>query len=924
MKTKMLFISAFLFFLLSQSSTAQPLSGIYTIGGISADYLNINAAVSALSTNGVSGPVVFNINSATYNEQVSIPQITGASSTNTVTFRSLTGDSTSVTVTYAASSAAQNYVISLNGADYIILEKISIQATGALYARAIEITGGANVNIIRNNVISGNIITSNSEDYAVIYNSSLSTDNNNLIMSNVINNGSYGIYYFGESTSALENGTEIIDNNINNQYFFGIFMRFQDSPIISGNILNNNLASSNYYGIECRFCQNDLRVVRNRITKTGNGGMRGIHIYSCTGTASHPGIIANNFISFQSMLTFGINSEGNSYQKFVFNSVSFTGNYSTSKLFVVMATTSNVEIRNNILANNGNGHALFCYVNSGFTLDYNDLYTNGTNLANINSTNYTDLASWQAASSQDPHSISLDPQFISATDLHTSYDTLKAGIPVPEVTDDIDGELRDAVTPWIGADENVIPPVVISSFPWLDDFESGQGAWMSGGTLSSWQFGTPAGTVINHASSGTNCWVTNLTGNYNHNENSYVESPYFDMSQLQSPIIELDIWWNCEITYDGAALQYSTDLGNTWNHVGTFGDPFNWYTYHTVTGLMFAGNQNGWSGRIATGNGSNGWRTAKHAIPNLAGNPMVKLRIVFGSDVSVADEGFAFDNVRIYDHIDIAVGTLMHPVSSCNMSNEHISLSIINQGETTLHAGDTIIAAYDKGISHGEEFLVLTSDLAPLDSIIYTFSSTEDFSTNTLYTVITYVSVPHDMVRTNDTLISIVENYAEPFVSLGGLNDTIYTGFPYLLNPGAGYASYLWQNGSGGQTCIANNPGWYSVTVSNSDGCLATDSVYLVSLTGIEDAAATTGINVYPNPTGGIVHLEASGIQTAEILDLNGRLVILIDGSEQSAGMISQDLVSATIDLSNLNDGVYFLKVNCRQTVHYSRIILHR
>ena len=62
----------------------------------------------------------------------------------------------------------------------------------------------------------------------------------------------------------------------------------------------------------------------------------------------------------------------------------------------------------------------------------------------------------------------------------------------------------------------------INSYPFLEDFESGDGGWVAdNSTNGTWALGTPAGTIINSAASGANSWVTNLTGNYNSNENSF-------------------------------------------------------------------------------------------------------------------------------------------------------------------------------------------------------------------------------------------------------------------------------------------------------------------------------------------------------------------------------------------------------------------
>ena len=63
------------------------LSGNYTVGG-GEDYPTISAAVSALNSQGISGPVDFIINSGTYNEQVTIQSITrSGNADDEVTFR---------------------------------------------------------------------------------------------------------------------------------------------------------------------------------------------------------------------------------------------------------------------------------------------------------------------------------------------------------------------------------------------------------------------------------------------------------------------------------------------------------------------------------------------------------------------------------------------------------------------------------------------------------------------------------------------------------------------------------------------------------------------------------------------------------------------------------------------------------------------
>ncbi|WP_425076564.1 gliding motility-associated C-terminal domain-containing protein [Psychroserpens sp. S379A] len=188
----------------------------------------------------------------------------------------------------------------------------------------------------------------------------------------------------------------------------------------------------------------------------------------------------------------------------------------------------------------------------------------------------------------------------------------------------------------------------ITTYPYFEDFESGDGGWTVDDPANvSWELGTPANAVINSADSGTNAWVTSLTGDYATNESGAVVSPVFDFSSLAAPSIEFSIWWNSEFSWDGMVLQSSIDAGTSWQNVGAFGDPNNWFTDDTIGGDP-GGQQEGWTGRDAA-NGSGGWVVARHALVGLAGESNVLLRFAFGSDGSVQDEGIGFDSINVFD-----------------------------------------------------------------------------------------------------------------------------------------------------------------------------------------------------------------------------------------------------------------------------------
>lgn len=204
---------------------------------------------------------------------------------------------------------------------------------------------------------------------------------------------------------------------------------------------------------------------------------------------------------------------------------------------------------------------------------------------------------------------------------------------------------------------------VVNAFPYNEDFETSNGGWKPGGVSADWVWGKPSKPVINKAYSGQQCWVTGgLTGSgYADNESSWVESPCFDFSSLQNPYISFEVFWETELKYDGAAMQYSTNGGSNWQNLfdaNTQSDCYNssWYNYGSVVFLSSLGANDGWSGNVQpnsegncqTGNGSGQWITKQHTLAFLAGKQNVKFRFVFASGNICNDyDGFAFDHIYI-------------------------------------------------------------------------------------------------------------------------------------------------------------------------------------------------------------------------------------------------------------------------------------
>lgn len=332
----------------------------------------------------------------------------------------------------------------------------------------------------------------------------------------------------------------------------------------------------------------------------------------------------------------------------------------------------------------------------------------------------------------------------------------------------------------------------VNTYPYFDDFESPITTWFSGGASNSWTLTNPSLSLINRAAGGQGAWITangqggNGNGGYNDSEQSFVQAgPCFDLSTVTSPRVRADIWWNTEQGFDGVALQSSTNGGLSWQNVGTVGTGINWYNSSNISGNP-GGQPEGWAGRGQTGSG--GWVTADHPLTGLAGQTDVRLRFVFGSDGSVRDDGFAFDNFIIYERapLDAGVDSLISPPpSGCALgSAEAITIRVRNYGTNSIV---DIPVAYR--INGGPAVLdtIFGANLAPGSGQTFTFTTTADLSALGNYDFELWADVVGDPNFFNDSLTTTISNIP------------VVTSYPYFED---------FENGQGGWITSGPNDPW--------------------------------------------------------------------------------------------------------------------
>lgn len=200
--------------------------------------------------------------------------------------------------------------------------------------------------------------------------------------------------------------------------------------------------------------------------------------------------------------------------------------------------------------------------------------------------------------------------------------------------------------------------------PYYEDFNTGPNGWYqemsevntSATTDSLWAWGTAIGTTINTVASSDKVWGTrtnNPSMNYLVGESGWVYSPCFDISQLDRPMISLDIWRDMLSSIDGAVLEYYDKDNNTWNVLGEGYDyGINWYQSSFI--LSRPGAQSNSTAPVGWTDESTQSEKASYALdhPNddLRNQADVRFRIAFASSsqtVITNNEGFAFDNIFV-------------------------------------------------------------------------------------------------------------------------------------------------------------------------------------------------------------------------------------------------------------------------------------
>jgi len=477
------------------TTLAQPMSGSYTVGGIAPDFATPQDAASALFQRGVSGPVFINIRPGLYmrnggNSTVLRLDtlIAGHSSTNRITFQSDASSGGNV----------DNVILRFNRTDPLTADRDLVLVQLDF--------------VTLRNLTLDDIDSSHTSDNHLIRLAPL--DSRNPVIDGFVLEGCKLIGTPHQATAGLPLGTDVgigSQGTVSDLIVRGnIFVRLmraisflnvlsqtvfivEDNRFLEG--YSSASGSGNRIGAGIEISCTQAIVRRNIIdfTNTFNGGFRGIYverartafiernavwgrseigveIYDFTNTADSI-LIANNMITGGNYRLFtgapstpSAMSSQSRNARIIYNTIVVPDGTVNPTCLIV--TGADCTVLNNIIINNsGVGVTTALYLGNSQTQnlhsDYNVIYKNPNASGPLvvrDGVSYAGLRAYQDSTGLDRNSISKDIDFLNIlSDLHLSdcqaQDPDLVGLPIPGITEDIDGDVRSATRPLKGADE---------------------------------------------------------------------------------------------------------------------------------------------------------------------------------------------------------------------------------------------------------------------------------------------------------------------------------------------------------------------------------------------------------------------------------------------------------------------------------------
>jgi hypothetical protein len=138
-------------------------------------------------------------------------------------------------------------------------------------------------------------------------------------------------------------------------------------------------------------------------------------------------------------------------------------------------------------------------------------------------------------------------------------------------------------------------------------------------------------------------------------------------------------------------------------------------------------------------------------------------------------------------------------------------------------------------------------------------------------------------------------------------------------------SSYQWQYnntdipGATNQSYTATQTGFYTIIVSDSNGCINSTTLY-IEITGTDELAASPGFFIYPNPSQGnvvlLVNANTGGPVVIEAYNALGERVYSREEKMVSSSFRIQ------IDLGDIESGIYVLEIRSQEFLVKKKLVI--
>ncbi len=400
------------------------LCGTYKIGGAAPDFLNMENAAEHLNASGMDCPLVFEVWPGDYLGVFALTNIQKAEPTDAITIRREPGQTAATTFSSPGKIIQTSDVAFQN----LNLKQLEVNNSARFEAKKC-VFSNPGLDCIGN----GDSLHVDSCTFLSLANFKLRG---------------------GTALAKPENG--VVENC---QFFQSGDMIFVQDSFDNLTIRKNIFTKNEYYGdcngIRLNNATGNVRIYQNRFL-TANDFTTFPLVFNNSKPSAGRSLVANNFFAG------GKSSISNSARLDIFHNA-----FKSNTTVLAILGGSKHRIFNNILKNENTGTGNVALQISAVAVldsfDFNNYSSASNSIAQLGGTFFPTFAAWQTATGREAHGFSVNPYFVSATNLavqNSALDMAGFAVPgIPELDFDIDGTPRTA-PPDLGAKQfTPLPPL---------------------------------------------------------------------------------------------------------------------------------------------------------------------------------------------------------------------------------------------------------------------------------------------------------------------------------------------------------------------------------------------------------------------------------------------------------------------------------